>query len=307
VTVAVSDLEEAAFLAVQAVHGLRDGVAQAQAGCDESLKHVTELSARLASDREGLAEAVSGLEESVTRARQRLFHEGKDVELALQSLAGQAASVDAQARAPLEAESSGLSGLAEHTGEVRARLEELAAAADSASQAAVARASEIEAAVEQLVEQAEHMVSVDLPAWIVELGREVEASVQRATAFLSELCPALLADKEKDWDAKMAEARATLDKTFTDMHGHAEELVAYALESCADLVGAAVDDAQTQVATLEVELTELGRSVTSTMEDLAPRADALADAARDVAADAHAVAEGLTDTLGRWSRWGFGR
>jgi hypothetical protein len=303
----MTDLEDAARQAAEALATLGSSVRQARESCGASSKAVSTADSRLAADRQALRTELDALGEALDDASEWLMTPGNKAELALIVLGRTFEESRADWTPLLDAEVEGLSELAGQSHQATEALEGWAEGAASHGEAAVARAGEIETALQQLVDDAEQSVGVALPAWLVKVADAVESGAEKAREVIATACLAPLERKQEEWDGRLEDVRGVLSKAFEDMKAHAEAMAGYSLDTAEGLVEEALGRRGGEVSAAEMELRELDAEVASMRGHLGQLVQDLIASLRGADEAVTATLEAWRDTVERWREVGYGR
>jgi hypothetical protein len=303
----MTDLEDAARQAAQALGTLASSVGEARDRCAASAKVVGSAAERLEKDRADLRAAVDALGEALDQAAQRMLMPANQAETAL-IVAGRTFDESSAEWTPLlEAEAQGLDALAAQSREAAKALHGWSDDAVAQGEAVVGQAAEAGAALHRVLDDVEQSTAMNLPGWLVELGDQVETAAEKARQVMAEACAALLEGKQTEWDRKLAAVGELLEKVFADMEDHAGAVAGYALEQSVSLVEAALERHGGEVAAVEVELRELQAELAGARAQVARLMEDLIGALRGADQAALATVRAWRETVERWRAVGYGR
>ena len=301
----MSDLEEAVHVALQEVRSLRQRVGEASGGCHEASGYVAKLSERLAADAEALHLAVAELDKTVQAGEQHLSDEMVAAEPALTDIVNASHEAGNQGLQTLQAESTALDELAHHIQGIGPQVAALAETAEAASRAALARAEVVADALNQAMDDAEQLLSIEFASVIADMGRELDTTTTAILSLLNDLCPSILQEQEKDFQVKTDQARQAMDDLFPAMSGHADEVSAYCVEKVTTLADEDLDEIESQVRALDGELENATRLAAEKNAEIARAGQALAERQLANGEAATQVDGALQDVRGRWVLFGF--
>ena len=204
-----------------------------------------------------------------------------------------------------ESESSALDDLAQHVQDIGPRIAALAEAAEAASRAALQRAAAIADELNQLVDDAEQLLTTDLGAALAEMMQEVETAAAEIRDVLDHRCPELLLQGETDFGAKMSEAEDLAKRVLAGMEYHADEVAGHAVEKLGQIVDQEMGAIEAESRTLEGELENLTALATEKTAELERAGESMTNEMRDNGADAKAAEQALEEIRARWITFGF--
>jgi hypothetical protein len=303
----MTDLEDAARQAAQALGTLASSVREARESCTASFKVMGAASQRLATDRAGLSAATKALAEALDNAAERILMPAGRAQTAL-TIAGRTFDESSAEWTPLlEAEAQGLDALATQSREAAQALHGWSDDAVAHGEAVSGQAADCNAALHELVDDAEQSTAMKLPEWLGDAGGEVERAADQARQVMAEACAALLERKQAEWDGKLKDVGGLLEKAFADMQEHAEAVAGYALEQSASFIEAALERRGGEVSSVEMEVRELQAEVASAREQVSRLTQDLIDGLRGADQAVTATVQAWRETVERWRAVGYDR
>lgn len=301
----MTDLQEAAHVALQEVRTLRERMGATLDECTQASDEVAQLGERLAAERSALRDAGDELGHAVEDATRRLADEMNAAAPAVAEVAEGCRETGRQGQQELQAAASSLQGAAQHLEAVGPQLGNLADAAESASRAALLRAAAVADALAQAIDDAEQL-SEDVASAFEDLGSALEDTLVAVLAVLTDQVPPILREKEMELESRTAEVRRAADRLLPEMAAHVDAVSEYTLERLEALVEETTDELlQGPAQVLLDELENATRTAASRSADVGSASDAVAARQAGNAEDARRLERTLQGVRAGWSTLGF--
>ncbi|MET0556027.1 MAG: hypothetical protein ABW221_23510 [Vicinamibacteria bacterium] len=301
----MTDLQEAAQLALQEVRMLRERLGAALDECTQASGEVAQLGERLAGERSALRDASDELGQAVEDATQRLTDEMNAAAPAVAEVAEGCRETGRQGQHQLQAAASSLDGAAQHLRAIGPQLGAIADTAESASHAALERAAAIAEALEDAIDGAVQL-SEDIASAFDDLGSALEDTFVAVLAVLRDQVPPILREKETEFESRTGEVRAAADRLLPDMAAHVDEVSEYSLQRLDALVEETTSDLlQGPVQALLDDLENATRTAAARSADVAGASDAVVARQAADAEAARRLETALQGVRAGWSTLGF--
>jgi chromosome segregation ATPase len=264
-----------------------------------------------------LGEGLKGYRTALDGIVADLVQDSHDVEATLSETTAQATAGLGTLKTAIEAavpeweeiftaEKTALAGAVDLTPELGEKLKALAEAAEAATHGVLEWVGTVSHGLDQAVESVEHAVGVGLAAVVADWRRALEGACTHLVESLQTKLPEELSRKEHEWQPRIAQVHAILEKVFEDIHEHDAKVEAY----IGDERWIERKDEQlkstTEVATsLKAALSSLTQAVSNYEGQLQVAAEMVTEQQELAAHGASQLAQDLLAVRGLWATFGI--
>src|SRR4029453_15149913 len=286
------ELDVAAREAVTKVQPFVQALAEAESDCHAAAEHVEALRKLLEEDEKALEEAVTALSREADQVEKETSSDAHGATASIGYLVLAFRQAGTNGTADLDAETGVLENARTLLTELAERVEELAAAAEAAAQAALDETALVVHELDEMVTAAENLVSADFVSFVADIEDRLEKFSGAMVTFLSETCKDHLDERAVEFIQKLMEARQFVNESLAHVEAQAVEVMDYTEGMWTHRMDVELTEVETDVGTLLQELNGLAQAAVKHDDDLKAAAEVVEERLRQAARAASGAQKG---------------
>jgi uncharacterized phage infection (PIP) family protein YhgE len=301
---ATGEMETAAREAVTNLQPFLQHLGEMEKDCHAAAEQVEALRRLLDEDEKALEEAVTALAHEADQMEQELTTDAHTAIGSVSRLVLAFQQAHTEAPGDVDAETAMLANAAALLNGLAERVQEVAGAVESGSQAALDEAAAVVQALEQAVDQVEQLVSVAFVSLVADLERGLETFTSQLVKFLTEDCEHYLDEHTSELTQKVEAAHGYVEMGLALVEKHAGDVMEYAEGEWTRRVDDALATSEADVVSLVNELSDLTQAAAEEDRQVKAAAEHLEERLHQAAQEAGTVEQELNETRGRWATFG---